>query len=72
MSVGLDVKWCLVSMITTPCARKRPFHWISVKSRLVRAARETNDHCLLIVAAVIWPKYCQYGVKHYIINQSII
>ena len=22
-------------------------------------------------AAVIWPKYCRYGVKHYIINQSI-
>ena len=23
-------------------------------------------------AAVIWPKYCGYGVKHYIINQSIL
>ena len=23
------------------------------------------------LAAVIWPKYCRYGVKHYIINQSI-
>ena len=22
-------------------------------------------------SAVIWPKYCRYGVKHYIINQSI-
>ena len=22
--------------------------------------------------AVIWPKYCRYGVKHYIINQSIL
>ena len=43
MSVGLDVKWCPVSMITTPCARKRPFHWISLKSRLVRAARETLE-----------------------------
>ena len=21
-------------------------------------------------SAVIWPKYCRYGVKHYIINQS--
>ena len=21
--------------------------------------------------AVIWPKYCRYGVKHYVINQSI-
>ena len=31
----------------------------------------TNDHRLLIVAAVIWPKYCGYSLKHYIINQSI-
>ena len=31
----------------------------------------TNDHHLLIVA-VIWAIYCLYGVKHYIINQSII
>ena len=31
----------------------------------------TNNHCLLIVAAVIWPKYRRYGVKYYIINQSI-
>ena len=30
----------------------------------------TNYHRLLTVAAVIWPKYCRYGVKHYIINQS--
>ena len=41
MSVGSDVKWCPVSKITTPLACKRPFHWISMKSRLVRAARET-------------------------------
>ena len=41
MSVGWDVKWCPVSRITTPLARKRPFHWISMKSRFVRAARET-------------------------------
>ena len=27
--------------ITTPLAPKRPFHWISMKSRLVRAARKT-------------------------------
>ena len=75
MSVTWDVKWCSVSRITTPLSRKRPFHWISMKSRLVRAARETlnftNDHCLLIVAAIICPKYYRYGVKHYIINQSI-
>ena len=23
-------------------------------------------------AALIWPKYCRYGVKHYIINQSFL
>ena len=40
MSVGWDVKWCPVSRITTPLARKRPFRWISMKSRLVRAARK--------------------------------
>ena len=68
MSVGWDVKWCSVSRITIPLARKRPFHWISMKSKLVRAARETNDHRLLIVAVFIWPKYCRNGVKHYIIN----
>ena len=42
MSVGWDVKWCPLSRITTPLARKRPIHWISMKSRLVRAARETS------------------------------
>ena len=31
-----------MSSITTPLARKRPFHWISMRSRLVRAARETS------------------------------
>ena len=72
MSVRWDVKWCPVSRITRSMARKRPFHWISMKSRLVRAVRETNDHRLLIITTVIWPKYCRYGVKHHIINQSII
>ena len=42
MSVGWDVKWCPVSRITTSLVRKRPFHWISMKSRLVRAAMETS------------------------------
>ena len=42
MSVGRDVKWCPVSKITTPLARKRPFPLISMKSRLVRAASETS------------------------------
>ena len=41
MSIGWDVKWRPVSSITTALARKRPFHWISMKIRLVRAARET-------------------------------
>ena len=41
-SVGWDVKWCHMSRITIPLARKRPFHWISKKSGLVRAARESS------------------------------
>ena len=41
-SVGWVVKWCPVSRITTPFARKRPFHWISIKIRLMRAAKETS------------------------------
>ena len=44
MSVGWDVKWCSGSRITTLLARKTPFHWISMKSRLVRAAREIKFH----------------------------
>ena len=36
-------KWCPVSRITTPLARKRPFHWILIKSMLVRAARKTSN-----------------------------
>ena len=73
MPVGWDVKRCPVSRITTPLARKRPLHWISKKSRLVRAARETftNDHRLSIVAADTWLKYCRYGVNPCTINQSI-
>ena len=42
MSIGFDVKWYPVSRITTPLARIRPFHLISMKSRLVRAVRETS------------------------------
>ena len=30
-----------------------------------------TDHNLLIVAAVTWLKYCRYGVRLYLINQSI-
>ena len=43
MSVWWDVKWCPISRITTPLARKRLFNWISMKSRLVRAVRETSN-----------------------------
>ena len=42
MSIGWDIKWCPVSRKANPLARKRPFHWISTKSRLVRAAMETS------------------------------
>ena len=32
-----------------------------------------NDSCVLLTqTAVVWLKYCRYGVKHYQINQSII
>ena len=56
MSVGRDVKWCPVSRITTPLARKRPFHWISTKRRLVRAARETSKfHRWSSCINSIWP-----------------
>ena len=73
MSVGWDVKWCPVSRITTPLARKRPSHWISITSKLVRTPGKLqnfrNYYRLLMVAAVMWQKYCRYSVKHYIINQ---
>ena len=35
-------KWCSVWRTTTPLARKRPFHWISMKSRLVRSTIGTS------------------------------
>ena len=40
LSVGLYGKWCPLSRIT-PLARRRSFHGISTKSRLMRAARVT-------------------------------
>ena len=43
MTVGWDVKWCPVSRITTPFTHKRTFHWISMKCRLARAARENSN-----------------------------
>ena len=42
MFVGWDVEWCPRSRITTSLTYKRPFFWISMKSRLVRAATETS------------------------------
>ena len=76
MSVGWDVEWCPLSRITTLLARKRLLHWVSKKSRLVRAARETSEFLnwslLTYSRPVIWLKYCRYGVKHYPINQLII
>ena len=45
MSVGWDVKWCPVSSITTPLARKRQFHWISIKTNYVRAASWETSKC---------------------------
>ena len=76
MSFGWDVKWCPMSKITILGTQ---FHWISMESRLVRAARETSKISKLItfnrrglVAAIIWLKYCRYGVKHYQINHSIL
>ena len=37
-------------LINNPLAPKRPLHWISMKSGLVRAARETSKfhNCLLL------------------------
>ena len=53
-----------------PMERKRSFHWISINSRLVRAARET-DHIQLLVIAVTWLEYCRYDVKLYSINKLL-
>ena len=42
MFVGCDVKWYPVSGTTTFMTLKRPFFWISMKSRLVRVNREAS------------------------------
>ena len=42
VSVVWVVKWCPMSRITTPLARKRPFHGISMKNRISKVARETS------------------------------
>ena len=54
-SFGRYFKWCLVLK-----ERKTSF----------REGRQGNDHCSLMVTAVIWLKFCRYGVK-LLINQSI-
>ena len=70
MSVGWDVKWCPVSRKTTPLARQRPFRWrVGSWGTPGKLQNFTNYYRLLMVAAVMWPKYCRYGVKHYIMNQ---
>ena len=60
----------------TPCHAKDRFTGFRYEEVGSRGSPEklqnfTNDHRLLIVAAVIWPKYCGHGLKHYIINQSL-
>ena len=47
MSHRMGVQWCPVSRITTLLARKRPFHWISMKSRLVRDTSKFLNWSLL-------------------------
>lgn len=42
MSVGWDVKWCPVSSITAPFARRSLFLQILKKSKVVKATRETS------------------------------
>ena len=69
MSVGWDVKWCPVSRITTPWHAKdrfTGFRWrVGSWGPPGKLQNFKTDHSLLIVAAVIWLKYCRYGVKHY-------
>ena len=72
LSLSLSLRRTLYA---APLARKRPFHWILMKSRLVRDARETLNfktvHIQLKVVAVTWLKYCWYGVKLYPISLSL-
>ena len=56
-----------------PLANKISFLWISEKSGLLGASRETSKFHItlicLIVAAVTWLEFCRYGVKPK--NQSL-
>ena len=67
VSVGWEVEWGPVSGIKNPLARKSPFHWISMKSRLVRAAREISTYqnwsLLTNFCHITWLKYCRYDVN---------
>ena len=61
LSVGWDVKWCPVWRITTLLARQKRFHWISKKSRLESAARETSSKywstCSFFNSIPLWKRY---------------
>ena len=58
-----------------PLARKRPFRWISIKSRVVtRPGKRQNvktDNIYRMVGGGTWRKFCPHGVKLYPINKSI-
>ena len=70
MSVGWDVKLCARINDNNLLGTRM----ISMRRRLVRAARETSKFHkwspFIIVAAVICLKYCSYDIKPYV--QSII
>ena len=74
-SVGWDVKPCHLSRITTPWHAKDCFtgFWWKVGSWGPPGKLQIfkTNHISRIVAAVIWLKYCRYGVKFYPINQPI-
>ena len=59
MSVGWEFIWCPVSRITTEI--------VSLDfDRLIRAARETTNHCSFsVVTDDKLLKYCRYGIKLY-------
>ena len=62
---------CPVSWTTIPLVPKIPFHWISMKSRLVRILPGKLQNFTNGQRLNIWLRYCRYGVKPYTINQSI-
>ena len=40
--------------VTTPVARKRPFHWILMKSTPEKPQNFTTHHCFFIVATIFY------------------